>query len=192
MKNDRQAETAKRFNITGKCERLETALLAIPGVAEVDFDLDGFYDNLRQVIFLTKYDLDPAREDYYAARREMLEAIERVAKTHGLSPTGDTVEDYGQHFYFVRSCDRSWILERFTFTFGTDSRFPYREGWVEVLASDAREAADKFRARFPDRPGSEGILNCAFVYSSEEWARIGPEAQPDVWKHGPGYWEVIE
>lgn len=192
MKNDRQAETAKRFNITGKCERLKTALLAIPGVTEVEFDLDGFYDHLQQVIFLTKYDLDPARENYYAARREMLAAIEQAAQTHGLAPTGDSVEDYGEHFYFVRSCDRTWNLERFIFTFGTDRRFPYLGGWVEVLATDAKEAADKFRARFPDRPGSPGVLNCAFVYDSERWAQLGPEGQPKIWAHSPGCWEVIE
>lgn len=190
MKADRHAETAQRFNIKGKCERLETALLAVPGVVEVEFDLDGFYDNLHQVIFLTKYSLDPAREDYFAARSEMLLDIKKAAQAHGLTPSGDAVEDYGEHFYFVRTCDDSWSLAPFIFTFGTSPLFPYRRGWVKVLAKDVQQAAAKFRTRFPDR--TPGILNCAFFYDSEEWARHGPAGQPDVWAHSPGCWEVIE
>lgn len=190
MKQDRHAETAQRFNIKGKCERLETALLAIPEVTEVEFDLDGFYDHLQQVIFLTKYSLDPAREDYFTARREMLTRIAKVAETHGLTPSGDRVEDYGEHFYFVRSCDSSWNLNAYIFTFGIHPSFPYRDGWVEVHARDWNEAADKFRARFPDRV--PGTLNCAFCYDSERWAQLGPEGQPKVWAHSPGCWEVIE
>ena len=53
-------------------------MLKIPGVVDVEFDLDGFYDDLHQVIFLTKYDLHPERPDYWQARREMLQAIIRI------------------------------------------------------------------------------------------------------------------
>jgi len=62
-------------------------------------------------------------------------------------------------------------LHSWYFTFGTDPAFKYRRGWVEVRAKNGEEACEKFRARCPDRPGHEGTLNCAFVYSEESWKR---------------------
>lgn len=108
MQRERDIQTAKRFGITSQCERLEADLLKIPGVVDVEFDLDGFYDDLHQVIFLTKYDLHPERPDYWQARREMLQAIIRTAEAHELFPTDDRIEDYGEHFYFVRRCGQVW------------------------------------------------------------------------------------
>ncbi len=77
---------------------------------------------------------------------------------------------------------------KFFYTFGTDPAFPYKKGWVEVHAYTMQEADGKFRQRFPDRPGHEGILNCAFVYDEARWAKMDPE------KNWPGWrcFEVIE
>lgn len=108
MQRERDIQTAERFGITAQCESLEADLLKIPGVVDVEYDLDGFYDDMHQVIFLTKYDLHPRRPDYWQARREMLHAIISTAEAHGLFPTGDRIEDYGEHFYFVRRCGQGW------------------------------------------------------------------------------------
>lgn len=108
MKDNRQKETARRFGILAKCEALENDLLKIPGVADVDFDLDGFFDNMQQVIMLVKYDIDVSRSDYFDARRELQKACIMVMLAHGLNPSGDPIEDYGEHFYFVRQCSKAW------------------------------------------------------------------------------------
>jgi len=61
-------------------------------------------------------------------------------------------------------------MERFYFTFGTDPAFPFGEGsYVIVLAADINKAVDKFIARHPSRPGQEGIANCAFYYSEQQF-----------------------
>lgn len=71
-------------------------------------------------------------------------------------------------------------MNSYFYTFGTDPGFPYREGWVEVRAISWEEAHEKFRARFPDR--HKGILNCAFFYDAERWARMDPEHTWHSWK----------
>ena len=108
MKNDREARTAEMFHITEQCEKLERELLAIPGVVEAEFSLDGFYDNLNQVIFLTKYNIKPTGWNYFQAKRELLDAVIRVAGENDLSPSGDAIEDYGEHYYFVFHCGSNW------------------------------------------------------------------------------------
>ena len=108
---DREKTTALKFGIYDKCKSLEDELLKIEGVAYdehyngIGFDLDGFYSNIRHVIIIPKYDIDVALEDYYAKRREMLNKIIAVCEQHGLTPTGDTIEDYGEHYYIVRACN---------------------------------------------------------------------------------------
>lgn len=48
-------------------------------------------------------------------------------------------------------------MNRYFYTFGSDPGFPYQNGWVEIRADSFEEADRKFRARFPDRPGHEGM-----------------------------------
>lgn len=107
---DKEKATAERFGIYDKCLALENDLLKIEGVAfdehhsGIPFDLDGFYDDIRQVIIIPKYDIDVALEDYYSKRREMLNQIIAVCEQHGLTASGDVIEDYGEHYYIVRNC----------------------------------------------------------------------------------------
>lgn len=108
MKDNRQKETARRFGILARCEALESDLLKIPGVVDVDFDLDGFFDSLHQVIVLVRYDIDIRCPDYFDARRELQKGCIMAMLAHGLTPSGDPIEDYGEHFYFVRQCSKAW------------------------------------------------------------------------------------
>lgn len=59
--------------------------------------------------------------------------------------------------------------QSFFYTFGTDSRFPYQKGWVEVQAEDRPKADALFRNRFPDV--HKGVLNCSFVYTKEQFEK---------------------
>ena len=101
MIRDRHRKTAIKFGILEQCEAFEKDLLTIPHCVGVEFDLDGFYDNLNQVIFLTKYDIPVSLEDYFAVRKKFKIDVLQVAAKYGLKPSGDTIEDYGEHFYFV-------------------------------------------------------------------------------------------
>jgi len=66
-------------------------------------------------------------------------------------------------------------MNRYFYTFGSDLKFPYQNGWVEIRAVSWEEAHAKFRARFPSRPGHDGTLNCAFFYDEEQWKKMDPE-----------------
>ena len=96
-----ERETAKRFGILERIEALRADLLLCKFIEKVEFDLSGFYDNLNQVIILTKYDIPTSSPTYYPDRHDLIESVLHIAQEHGLSRTGDMIEDYGKHFYFV-------------------------------------------------------------------------------------------
>lgn len=77
---ERELNTAIKFNIVEECKKLETELLQIDRVAEVEFDLDGFYDNMNQVIVLTKYDVPVGMENYFQKRREIIMNVIETAR----------------------------------------------------------------------------------------------------------------
>lgn len=79
-------------------------------------------------------------------------------------------------------------MNSYFYTFGSDPGFPYQNGWVEIHAASREEADRKFRARFSDRLGHEGIMNCAFRYDEKRWAEMDPEHTWTGWK----LHEVIE
>lgn len=108
MRDDRHAQTARRFEIYEQCQALEADLLKIPGVVSVEFDLDGFYDHMNQVIFLAGYKITAKGADYFREFRAMKLAIIQTAMAHDLTSTGDAIEDYGEHLYFVRRCGETW------------------------------------------------------------------------------------
>lgn len=60
-------------------------------------------------------------------------------------------------------------MKRFYYTFGTDKRYPYRGGWVEVWADNMQEADEIFRKHYPDR--ISGTFNCAHYYTEEEFRK---------------------
>ena len=109
---EKEIRTARKFGVLDRIEALERELLNIEHVVEVEFDLDGFWSDIRQVIIVPKYDIDVRLENYYEVRREMLQKVLEVAKSFGLGPSGDRIEDYGEHYYIVRQCDSSWVLQR--------------------------------------------------------------------------------
>lgn len=107
---ERDERTARRFGVYDRVKTLEDALLSINRVVEIEFDLDGFYDRIMQVILVPKYDIPANLENYWDVRRETMSNILSTARDFGLFPSGDVIEDYGEHWYIVRSCDKSWRL----------------------------------------------------------------------------------
>lgn len=71
-------------------------------------------------------------------------------------------------------------MGKYFYTFGTSLQFPYQRGWVEIHAESSEEANKKFRSRFPDV--NPGTLNCAFVYTEEQWNKMEPEKNWHGWK----------
>lgn len=102
---EKEQRTADAFGITYRVEELKRDLLAVPGVVDVEFDLDGYWSNIPQIIFLPKYAIPVADEDYYKKRRGMLGRILQVCVKHGLTCSGDPIEDYGEHLYIVTDCE---------------------------------------------------------------------------------------
>ncbi len=105
MLREREQRTADCFGITELVEKIKAALLAIQGVTSVEFDLDGFWDNMDQVIILTGFEIP--FDNYFPVRRQMVDSIISTA-AHGLARTEDLIEDYGEHLYFVFPCDKRW------------------------------------------------------------------------------------
>lgn len=108
MKQNRHAQTAERYGIRTRLESLEADLLKTTGLVSVGFDLDSLIDNIPYIIILAGYDIDVSRPDYYRARGAVLRSIIEACAAHDLYPTGDPIEDYGEHFYFVRQQGASW------------------------------------------------------------------------------------
>lgn len=59
-------------------------------------------------------------------------------------------------------------MAKYYFTYGTDGQ-PFCGGWTEVEADDSHIACVAFRAYHPDK--TEGILNCAYVYTEEQFEK---------------------
>ena len=56
---------------------------------------------------------------------------------------------------------------KYYYTFGTSAQFPYKKGWVEVIAEDRDEVDKKFRTYFPDK--NPGLLNCSSIYTEDNF-----------------------
>lgn len=103
-----EAATAARFGISEQCAALQRDLLTLPGAVKVEFDLDGFYDHMEQVILLVKFDIPVVNENYYRDLRTLRQGVIDTAARHGLTRTPDTIQNYGEHLYFVFHHDSTW------------------------------------------------------------------------------------
>ena len=95
---EREVRTAKKFGILDKCQELEQELLQIGRVEKIEFDLNGFYSDIYQVIILTIYDIPATLENYFETRKEVVKNIIKVAGNYGLTRTEDAIETTERHF----------------------------------------------------------------------------------------------
>ncbi|MDO4327702.1 MAG: hypothetical protein Q4E24_17040 [bacterium] len=65
------------------------------------------------------------------------------------------------------------------YTYGSDEKYPFYGGWVEVEADNMKQAHALYRAAYPDR--EPGILNCADYYTEEQFNRTD---MPEVGNRG--------
>jgi hypothetical protein len=105
-------ELAERFSITDAMNKLHTDLLSLDGVVDVQYDLDGYLDDIFQVIIIAKYDI-PVNHSYYEKYSSVKKSILSAIKKNGLKRTPDTLEDYGEHFYIVtepaKGSENKWL-----------------------------------------------------------------------------------
>lgn len=108
------ARIAEQFGILDRCKAFEKDLLKIKDIVPdtlddgIPFDLTGFLSNIDYVIIVPQYDIRADRDDYWAARKQLLESVVALAEKYDLHRTDDRIEDQGAHFYFVFRCGTSW------------------------------------------------------------------------------------
>lgn len=61
-------------------------------------------------------------------------------------------------------------MKKFYFTFGDSKSQPFKGGWVVVVAPDYKAAVKIFNIYYPN-PDDKGTINCASIYSEEEFIR---------------------
>lgn len=101
---EHEQRTADAFGITHWVVELKRDLLTINGVVDVEFDLDGYWSDIQQIVFLPKYSIPVHLNDYYQRRRAMIARILEACARHGLTRSGDRIEDYSEHLYIVMNC----------------------------------------------------------------------------------------
>ena len=105
---DKSAEKkAEQFGILERMRLLESDMLKIDGISDINFDIDNFKE-IHEVILIPRYDAGPLDGQYYARRREQLAKILLECAKHDLHDSGDRIEDYGEHWYIVRTCGKTW------------------------------------------------------------------------------------
>lgn len=65
----------------------------------------------------------------------------------------------------------NYFVKPFYFTFGSWEGYPFQDGYIIVKATDIREAANKFKEKYPNER-DETVLNCSDYYGQEHWNRI--------------------
>ena len=75
--NENEIKIAERFNILDKCQKLEKDFLQLSRITKVEFDLNGLYDNIYQVIILVKYEIpmELGPKKYFRIRTNILKKV---------------------------------------------------------------------------------------------------------------------
>ena len=113
---ERAIRTAEHFGLLERCMEFEKVLLSIRDVVPdkfsdgIDFVLDGWWSDIRQLIIVPKYSIAASAPDYFERHRAMIQSIIEMAQLFGLSKTEDRIEDYGEHYYIVFRCDSTWDI----------------------------------------------------------------------------------
>lgn len=106
---------AKKFGILERCEAFESDLLKIQDIVYdgpecgIPFDLSELLSDINHVIIVPRYDICVDRNDYWEARKQLKKNVVALAEKYDLHRTEDRIEDYGEHFYFVFRCGKSWL-----------------------------------------------------------------------------------
>ena len=89
------------YGITDVVEELDKKLMKVDGVEDVEYDLDGFYSGIKQIIFLPKYSIPEKMKYKFVGKNSILKNVVKAANDCGLKRTPDMIEDYGERWYIV-------------------------------------------------------------------------------------------
>lgn len=65
--------------------------------------------------------------------------------------------------------ERNDRMKTYYFTFGSDKRFPYQNGYMTIEAESRDQAIAMFRSVHPDREKDSDTYNASDCYSIEDW-----------------------
>jgi len=69
-------------------------------------------------------------------------------------------------------------MNEYYFTFGTSELFPFKKGYIIVVADNENRAIKIFNAHY--LPVHDDVVNCSFIYSEEEFIKTNMfEDYPD-------------
>ncbi len=109
--------TAIRFGVLEKCEKLEKELLQIDNVTNVKLDIDGFWNDIFQVNISVAYDIPLHADNEFLSSSSVFEQVIEIAtgnflKREGYKVTSDESFDeethLTYHFYFTFDCAEEW------------------------------------------------------------------------------------
>ena len=104
---ERTIKAAEHFGIREKLEALESEILKIGCVPDMDFDVDN-YDEIPHVILIPHYVIPLDEPRYFSLRQNTLSNILITCARFDLWPSGDSIEDMGEHWYIVRRIGDTW------------------------------------------------------------------------------------
>ena len=83
---EKEIKIAERFNILDKCQKLEKDFLQLCRITKVEFDLNGLYDNIYQVIILVKYEIpmELGPKKYFRIRTNILKKVLEILEQEEL------------------------------------------------------------------------------------------------------------
>jgi hypothetical protein len=107
--------TAKKLNILSKLEALSDELIVLENVTDVEFDLNELLSGIPHIIVLVSFEYEKSANGYanagayFDTRTDVSGNATLILRKHGLMPSGDAIEDYGNELYFVRRCTKDWV-----------------------------------------------------------------------------------
>lgn len=78
------------------------------------------------------------------------------------------------------------------FTFGTNEKFPFWGGWVQISAPSRRVCLKIFKALYPHPEDPKGTLNCAFYYDLDDFLESDMAKTGNFGKFCHKKWELVE
>ena len=123
---DRTMRSAEHFGLLDRLRALEAKLLKLKYIDDVDFDVDNF-DEIPQVILIPHYTVPVDDPSYFSLQQNTLANVLITCGNFDLWPSGDAIEDMGEHWYIVRRAGESW---------------PRRVRWEETSRDPWRKEAE--------------------------------------------------